>query len=83
MDKIVTIGSVVELTNKEKYMIIGYYGEDARDNKLYDYIGCKYPAGLFGGIQLFNEPEIKNIEFNGFEHPVIDKMLNEIREEVK
>ena len=57
MERIITMGSVVQLKTNEKYMIIGHLPKSTYDNKQYDFVGCKYPAGLIGGLKMFNSED--------------------------
>ena len=84
MDGIITIGSIVELDNNERYMVIGYYAKDKKDNnKIHDFIGCKYPKVSLEGIKLFDFKNVKKTIFNGYSNPIIFKALEMAREEVK
>ena len=75
-----TIGTIIELKNKEQYMIIGYNPKD--DNQEYDYACCKHPEGLLlGGIKPLNNEDVYKVIFNGFNNPFILEALS--RKEAK
>lgn len=83
------IGSVVRLKNRDKeIMITGYYSvEYSSDLEIYDYSGCIYPEGLMikSGSCSFNERDISEILFKGYETEEYKKLtngLNEIDDEV-
>ena len=81
MERIITMGSVVQLKTNENYMIIGHLPKSTYDNKQYDFVGCKYPAGLIGGLKMFNSEDIKKVEFNGYSNPTIMEVLAQARKE--
>ena len=65
------IGSVVMLKNgRHRVMIVGYCSIDTEknDSKLFDYIACFYPEGIFtlDNIIGFNESDIDKIYFKGY-----------------
>ncbi len=68
--KYLPLGSVVLLKGaKHRAMIIGFCINDQEDdNKLYDYIGCLFPEGLFTleNIMAFNHEDIGEIFYMGY-----------------
>jgi len=81
------IGTVVMLEGGEKrLMIYGLLPVNSDDGITYDYIGCLYPEGFIDdeNCYLFNNGDIKNVEFLGFVdieqqafHNHVVEMLNE------
>ena len=63
------IGSVVQLKEAEKrLMIIGILQKNG-DGKTYDYMGCPYPEGVLDSesMFLFNHADVADIRFLGFD----------------
>ncbi len=84
MDEVLTKGSIVKLDDGNDYMIIGQFAQNELEkDKIYDYIGCKYPKGLLEGIKLFDFNNIKKVLFRGYTNPTIIKILESARKEVK
>ena len=78
------VGSVVLLKGGTKrVMITGFCSVDNDDqSKMYDYTGCLYPEGIINSneICLFNNDQIDNVFFKGFEDEeeiAFKKTLNE------
>lgn len=64
------IGSVVQLKEAEKkLMIIGILQQNG-DGKNYDFMGCPYPEGVLNSesMYLFNHSDIKDVCFLGFDN---------------
>lgn len=76
------IGSVVRLHDGEKrLMIIGIMQRDASGNgKEYDYLGILYPEGHIGDQfqYLFNQEDIEEVIFRGFEDDERVEFLNKL-----
>lgn len=76
------IGSIVRLHDGEKrLMIIGIMQSDASDNgKEYDYLGILYPEGHIGDQfqYLFNQEDIEEVIFRGFEDDERVEFLNKL-----
>lgn len=76
------IGSVVRLHDGEKrLMIIGIMQSDASGNgKEYDYLGILYPEGHIGDQfqYLFNQEDIEEVIFRGFEDDERVEFLNKL-----
>ena len=76
------IGSVVRLHDGEKrLMIIGIMQSDASGNgKEYDYLGILYPEGHIGDQfqYLFNQEDIDEVIFRGFEDDERVEFLNKL-----
>lgn len=76
------IGSVVRLHDGEKrLMIIGIMQSDASSNgKEYDYLGILYPEGHIGDQfqYLFNQEDIEEVIFRGFEDDERVEFLNKL-----
>ena len=76
------IGSVVRLHDGEKrLMIIGIMQSDASGNgKEYDYLGILYPEGQIGDEfqYLFNQEDIEEVIFRGFEDDERVEFLNKL-----
>lgn len=76
------IGSVVRLHDGEKrLMIIGIMQNDASGNgKEYDYLGILYPEGHIGDQfqYLFNQEDIEEVIFRGFEDDERVEFLNKL-----
>lgn len=76
------IGSVVRLHDGEKrLMIIGIMQSDASGNgKEYDYLGILYPEGHIGDQfqYLFNQEDIEEVIFRGFEDDERVAFLNKL-----
>ena len=73
MDKVkkyLPVGSVVLLKKgKRKVLIIGYFSAESQTKvKVYDYIGCLYPEGLYkANLSVgFNHDDIKEIYYMGY-----------------
>ncbi len=63
------IGSVVQLKEAEKrLMIIGVLQKNG-DGKTYDYMGCPYPEGVLSSesMFLFDHADVADISFLGFD----------------
>lgn len=63
------IGSVVQLKEAEKrLMIIGILQKNG-DGKTYDYMGCPYPEGVLDSesMFLFDHADVADIRFLGFD----------------
>lgn len=63
------IGSVVQLKEAEKkLMIIGVLQKNG-DGKTYDFMGCPYPEGVLDSesMYLFNHSDIKDVSFLGYD----------------
>lgn len=63
------IGSVVKLTNDQKYLIFGIAQVDnSSPYNHYDYIGVEYPYGLLReeNQHLFDHTDIKEICYTGY-----------------
>lgn len=68
-ERYLPIGSVVELKNGKKIMVIGYYSvEYNNDIVVYDYSGCAYPEGIMlkSSYCSFNHNDIKKVDFVGY-----------------
>lgn len=68
-ERYLPIGSVVELKNGKKVMVIGYYSvEYDNDIVVYDYSGCAYPEGIMikSSYCSFNHNDIKKVDFVGY-----------------
>ena len=68
-ERYLPIGSVVELKNGKKIMVIGYYSvEYDNDIVVYDYSGCAYPEGIMlkSSYCSFNHNDIKKVDFVGY-----------------
>lgn len=64
------IGTIVELSDGEKIMIVGYFVVDGEDEtNIYDYCGCAYPEGYdeISEMYLFDEEQIEKVLFIGYE----------------
>ena len=76
------IGSIVRLHDGEKrLMIIGITQSDASGNgKEYDYLGILYPEGHIGDQfqYLFNQEDIEEVIFRGFEDDERVEFLNKL-----
>lgn len=76
------IGSIVRLHDGEKrLMIIGIMQSDASGNgKEYDYLGILYPEGHIGDRfqYLFNQEDIEEVIFRGFEDDERVEFLNKL-----
>ena len=76
------IGSIVRLHDGEKrLMIIGIMQSDASGNdKEYDYLGILYPEGHIGDKfqYLFNQEDIEEVIFRGFEDDERIEFLNKL-----
>ena len=76
------IGSVVRLHDGEKrLMIIGIMQSDASGNsKEYAYLGILYPEGHIGDRfqYLFNQEDIEEVIFRGFEDDERVEFLNKL-----
>lgn len=76
------IGSIVRLHDGEKrLMIIGIMQSDASGNgKEYDYLGILYPEGHIGDQfqYLFNQEDIEEVIFRGFEDDKRVEFLNKL-----
>lgn len=76
------IGSVVRLHDGEKrLMIIGIMQSDASGNgKEYDYLGILYSEGHIGDQfqYLFNQEDIEEVIFRGFEDDERVEFLNKL-----
>ena len=68
-EKFLPIGTVVLLKNATKrLMITGYCSlVDANSTKIYDYVGSKFPEGIFGGedVALFDHDQIAVVSHMG------------------
>lgn len=80
-DEALPLGSVVILKDDESYMIMGYNALEKDSNTKYDYIGCDSSYGMTVKSRLFNEADIKKVEFYGFTDPTIIKINKIIRNE--
>lgn len=80
--ELLPIGSIVRLNNGAKsLMIVGVMQSDAAGaGKEYDYLGVMYPEGHLGeGFQyLFNQEDIREIRFRGFEDPERETFLGRL-----
>lgn len=76
------IGSIIRLHDGEKrLMIIGIMQSDASGNgKEYDYLGILYPEGHIGDQfqYLFNQEDIEEVIFRGFEDDERVEFLNKL-----
>ena len=76
------IGSIVRLHDGEKrLMIIGIMQSDVSGNgKEYDYLGILYPEGHIGDQfqYLFNQEDIEEVIFRGFEDDERVEFLNKL-----
>lgn len=83
-DKMIPLGSLVELKSKNKTMIIGFGVENKFEKKRYDYIGCDPVYGFIGGFNLFDSEDVKKVLFNGYSNePLIDLFNKKVKEELK
>lgn len=81
------IGSVVQLKEAEKkLMIIGILQRNG-DGKTYDYMGCPYPEGVLDSesMFLFDHADIADISYLGFDNverqlfiKTLEKELNKL-----
>ncbi len=79
LEKYLPIGTIVLLKDATKrLMIIGFCSTSLdEDNKIYDYVGCKYPEGLLSkdDVELFDHDKIASIYYMG----LIDKEEKEFK----
>ncbi len=68
--KLLPIGSVVSLRgSRSLIMIYGHLQKDINTEKIYDYIGCDYPAGIIDTDKcyLFQDEDIERLCFVGLQ----------------
>lgn len=58
-----SLGTIIELNNGPKVMIIGYYPLLIEKKKIYDYLGCYYPYGVLDSSKSisFNQKDVKKV----------------------
>lgn len=86
MEKILLpIGTIVELKNGSgKLMITGYGMQNNTDGKYYDYSSALYPMGFNPSeLILFNEEDIKELYYLGYQEPKAIKFREGMTEFVK
>lgn len=67
--KVLPIGTVVILKGaNKKLMIIGYFPEDNKSKKKYDYVACLFPEGLMSSdsFYMFNKEKIQQVFHEGY-----------------
>lgn len=83
MPKLLPIGSVVNLVNGDKkVMIVGRFQQHATTNKVYDYSSVLWPEGYIDSrhVYLFDHSDIEKVYFAGFNNEEED-LFKEILEE--
>lgn len=71
-EEMLSIGTIVKLKDAKKLaMIVGFSMVDSTDEnkvKIYDYLGCVYPQGIFNGDFniYFNSGDIEEVVFKGY-----------------
>lgn len=82
-EKFLPLGSVVSLKEGEhKLMIIGYCSTPSpKEKKIYDYIGCAFPEGLFDleHTFLFNHNEIFQLIHEGYTSEEVKKYTDGLK----
>ena len=83
MKEYLPIGSVVLLKGaKKKLVVMGImqFSNEEKD-RVFDYIGVPYPEGNFGkGNVLFNNEDINDVIFRGYENPERDAFMKIVSE---
>lgn len=79
--RLLPLGSVVKLLDDEVFMIMGYKILDKNTNSICDYLGCDANYGMIYNCKAFNNDDVKEVEFRGFETPTIMKVNEMIRNE--
>ena len=88
-NKYLPIGSVVKISDSQKkLMITGYLRistNEKQERKICDYCGCLYPEGVITTETnyVFNQNNIEEICFLGFEDDEQKKFQEKIQEAVK
>ncbi len=74
------MGTIVELKKgKGKLMITGYGLKNTNDGKYYDYSSAIFPLGFNPNeLILFNEEDIKEIYYLGYQEPMAIKFRTEM-----
>lgn len=82
MEKFLPIGTIVKLKSDSKLVcIMGYYSMEYTDAiEILDYIGVYYPEGLLlhNNTISFNNEDIENVEFMGYENDDYKKLNNSL-----
>ena len=83
IDNLLPIGSVVKVNGSEKrLMVFGVKQKTGEDEeRVYDYVGVTYPEGNLGKEYhiLFDEADIEEVVFRGFEDQERSFFLNELK----
>ena len=72
MERLLAPGSVVRVRIEEKatarLMIAGYFPEDTRTGKIYDYVTVLYPFGMqkTPAVQMIRQSQILSVEAEGY-----------------
>ena len=83
--EILPIGTVCELVDNRIIMIVGYKNIDVSNStiSINDYIGVPYPEGFSGnGKTSFDEDNIKQILYKGYENPKFSELVELFDERV-
>ena len=82
MERLLPAGSVVLLKNAtKKLIIIGVLQVNAKENKIYDYLGVPYPEGYIGETNnfLFSHEDNNDVVFVGYDNPEREKFMNAMK----
>ncbi|MBR2827864.1 MAG: DUF4176 domain-containing protein [Bacilli bacterium] len=80
MEELLPIGSIVELKDGKRFMIIGYLPNKIKDEMFYDYIGC-LKKGVFNNLKepqinrdifYFNKSDIIKVLYIGYSNDEFD-----------
>lgn len=79
------IGTVVQLKDAEKRLMIIGILQDNGDGNIYDYMGCPYPEGVIDmeSMFLFNHQDLENISFIGFDDIERQSFISNLENELK
>ena len=75
-DTMIPFGSIVEIKDGNKLLIIGYGLEDKKANKVYDYFGCDSVYGLVSGFKPFDFEDVKKVIFKGYTNEPLINIYN-------
>lgn len=86
MERLLALGSVVRVQVEEqataRLMIAGYFPEDTRTGKRYDYVTVLYPFGMqqTPAVQMINHGQILSVEAEGYLDEQADAFTRELPE---
>lgn len=89
MERLLALGSVVRVQVEEqataRLMIAGYFPEDTRTGKRYDYVTVVYPFGMqqTPAVQMINHGQILSVEAEGYLDEQAEAFTKELPELIR